>query len=42
MIPFMKLAYLFKKDAMCPEVKVNRETFPDHLYQWLYDEDNPL
>jgi esterase/lipase len=27
---------------MCPEVKINRETFPEHLYQWLYDEDNPL
>lgn len=38
----MKVYKFLNKDAVCPEVKVDREKFPEHLYQWLYDEDNPL
>ena len=39
---FIYGAYKLNKDGMAPELKVNVQECPDHIYPWLYDFDNPF
>ena len=34
--------YKFDNKSMTPEVKMDMKKFPEHLYNWLYDFDNPI
>jgi hypothetical protein len=41
-IKLLKTMYKFNNKSMTPEVKMDMKTFPEHLYNWLYDFDNPI
>jgi hypothetical protein len=41
-IPVLKAAQMYDKNAMTPEYKIDVKKEPEHYTHWYYDKDNPF
>ena len=41
-VPILKVAQLYDKNAMTPEYKIDYDNEPEHYIHWYYDKENPF
>ena len=41
-VPILKAAHLYDKNALTPEFKIDVDKEPEHYVHWYYDKENPF